>query len=287
MAHFLKPQSNVRISGSEQVILMGRFKDVGVWGGDFSGKDLAVTSSSAAVKVERKDRKGEVRIWRITALSTGEALIEARTTSPPVSVWDAFQVKVVDESWPPKPSFAPLVTNAQREQVFGKFRFQADPRPGNPEHIKILGNWVRENIADVQLDMGPNLGVRHVQFHKLAAFQLRSMWAAWGKAGLLDLIKTNDGFFVTRFVRGSTTHLSNHSFGTAFDINARWNPRGRTPATLGDEGSVRELVPIANRWGFFWGGHYTGAPLDGMHFEVAKVMALGDFPEPRSDSRFA
>jgi hypothetical protein len=37
---------------------------------------------------------------------------------------------------------------------------------------------------------------------------------------------------------------------------------------VGEKGSVRELVPIANRWGFYWGGHYNGRP-DGMHFEVA------------------
>jgi len=27
-------------------------------------------------------------------------------------------------------------------------------------------------------------------------------------------------------------------------------------------------VPLANKWGFYWGGHFGGR-LDGMHFEVA------------------
>jgi hypothetical protein len=30
------------------------------------------------------------------------------------------------------------------------------------------------------------------------------------------------------------------------------------------------LVPVANLWGFWWGGHYDGRK-DGMHFEVAFI----------------
>jgi hypothetical protein len=33
---------------------------------------------------------------------------------------------------------------------------------------------------------------------------------------------------------------------------------------------VRELVEIANEWGFYWGGHFTRK--DGMHFEIAKIL---------------
>jgi hypothetical protein len=64
--------------------------------------------------------------------------------------------------------------------------------------------------------------------------------------------------------------LSNHAFGSAFDINAGQNGLGRIPAAVGAYGSVRELVPIAHRFGFYWGGHFSRA--DGMHFEVAKLL---------------
>ena len=97
-------------------------------------------------------------------------------------------MNAVDRSWPPRPNFPPLVTNQQREQLFGRFQYRADPRPGNLENITILGNWVHENIAHVQLDMGPQVGTRNVQFHRLAAFQLRALWSAWEQAGLLDRI---------------------------------------------------------------------------------------------------
>jgi hypothetical protein len=65
--------------------------------------------------------------------------------------------------------------------------------------------------------------------------------------------------------------LSNHAFGGAFDINDQWNGLGETPALVGARGCVRELVEIANRFGFFWGGHYSHRP-DGMHFEIARLL---------------
>jgi hypothetical protein len=64
------------------------------------------------------------------------------------------------------------------------------------------------------------------------------------------------GGFEPRFVRGSTTTLSNHSFGSAFDINVAFNERGHRPALVGEKGSVRELVPITHKWSFWWGGHF-------------------------------
>jgi hypothetical protein len=51
-----------------------------------------------------------------------------------------------------------------------------------------------------------------------------------------------------------------------------WNNLGKIPARIGSEGSVRELVPVANDFGFYWGGHFKSRP-DGMHFEVAKILS--------------
>jgi hypothetical protein len=77
---------------------------------------------------------------------------------------------------------------------------------------------------------------------------------------------------VARFVRGRAAQgiLSNHAFGSAFDINYDWNKLGAVPALAGQKGSVRELVSIAQENGFYWGGHFER--LDGMHFEVAKIL---------------
>ena len=175
-------------------------------------------------------------------------------------------------AFPPRPNFNPLISTADRQKVFGKFDFVVAPVPSNPENIRILGTWVQDNIVRVQLPQLVGVqGAPHnggARFHKKAADQLVALWKAWEDAGFLDRILTWDGSFVPRFIRGNRTVLSNHAFGTAFDINAALNPRGTRPLLVGKKGSVRELVTIANDHGFYWGGHF-GAKPDGMHFEIA------------------
>lgn len=171
--------------------------------------------------------------------------------------------------WPKKPEFRPLVGNRARARIFGDFTFRAKS-PGSDD-IVVTDGWARENIVKVKI---PQLkGVKHaprnqvVWFHKLAAEQLKAMFQEWEDEGLTKLILTYHGSYVPRFVRGRWGVLSNHAFGSAFDINYAWNRLGRESALVGEKGSVRELVPIAHKHGFYWGGHFTRK--DGMHFEVA------------------
>jgi hypothetical protein len=180
-----------------------------------------------------------------------------------------------DPDFPPPPPFSPLISTAERQQLFGAFNFQPAPTSDNPEAIKILGNWANENIVDVKIHLkSPLLGKNPfvIPFHKKAAKQLEELFLEWEAAGLLDRILTWGGSYVPRFVRGSKTNLSNHAFGTAFDINAAQNGLNVEPALVGEKGSVRELVEIANKHGFFWGGHYKKR-LDGMHFEVGQLKS--------------
>ena len=92
-----------------------------------------------------------------------------------------------------------------------------------------------------------------------------------GREGLLEGVLSFDGAYNPRFMRGSREVLSAHAFGVAFDINARWNRVGTIPEPAGEKGSVRELVALANEFGFFWGGHFKRRP-DGMHFELVKLL---------------
>lgn len=173
-------------------------------------------------------------------------------------------------NWPPKPAFQPLVSNAERAEVFGKFSFRSRPLPDNPENIEVTDDWAKRNIVIANV---PQLvaikGSAKVAFHVKGKTQLEKMWKEWEKADLLHLVLTWAGSYNPRFIRGSRSVLSNHAFGTAFDINVEWNRLGVTPALVGRKGSVRELVEIANSNGFYWGGHFTR--LDGMHFELAQV----------------
>ncbi len=174
--------------------------------------------------------------------------------------------------FPPRPRFHSLTGTAARQAAFGAFRYAADPLPSNREHIRVLGNWERDHIVMVPIpQLRRALGQKApagMRFHRLGAGQLRDLWQAWEAAGLLGRIRSFDGAYVPRFIRGSRKILSNHAFGSAFDINAARNPLGARPALVGRHGSVRELAALAADYGFYWGGHFSGRP-DGMHFEIA------------------
>lgn len=176
-------------------------------------------------------------------------------------------------AWPERPQFGPLLTTAGRQSLFGKFQFDHRPIAGNRENIVIRPTWERDNIVTVRVPQLVGVKGAHregnVRFHRLAADQLVALFSAWEQAGLRDRVLSWAGSYVPRLVRGRTS-LSNHAFGTAFDINVPWNPLGARPALVGEQGCVRELVSIANDHGFYWGGHFRNRP-DGMHFEVAVI----------------
>lgn len=199
-----------------------------------------------------------------------------------LAMMKGFQAAVDDDTsptgpnFPDPPAFPPLASNAARMKIFGAFQFQPKPLPNNRENIVITDGWDKNNIVIVPVPQLAGIqGAPHdgrIQFHKLAQPQIVELWARWQKAKLLDRVLTWDGSFVPRFIRGSQTVLSNHSFGSAFDINVAWNPLGVEPPRAGLKGCVRELVGIANELGFYWGGHFKPPRLDGMHFEIAKLL---------------
>ena len=176
-------------------------------------------------------------------------------------------------NWPPPPDFKPLGGNDARAKVFGQFKFRPAGTDGNPEAVQILDDWYSKNIVTVEI---PQLGgvkgtgnLKRFAFHRLAAPQIVAFFQAVEDAGLANLILTWGGSYSARFIRGSRSVLSNHSFGSAFDINVPWNYLGSQPALVGRRGSIRELVPIAYGHGLYWGGHFRRK--DGMHFEVARL----------------
>jgi hypothetical protein len=190
-------------------------------------------------------------------------------------------------SFPRRPatSTLPQPTAAITASLFGTFQFEGDPKPDNPEAIRILGGWVAANIVTVTvpqlvgvpIPVGPAhaiLSQGKLRCHRLAKDKVLALFQAWADAGLTDRILTWDGSFNPRLKRGKRiaipANLSNHSFGATFDINAELNPMGSTPPLMGARGCVRELVEVANNLGVYWGGHFANRP-DGMHFEIARL----------------
>lgn len=173
------------------------------------------------------------------------------------------------------------LTHWQRRRRFGAFRFHHSPTPRNPEHITIESGWAERNLTAIHV---PQIH-RTVTVHAKAAAALAELWREWERLGYLGaglgdptgLVQTYNGLWVPRFKRQRGTpeqrrqrcatlgaaSLSNHSWGTAFDINARAWPLGRVvPA----DAPYRALIAPANRLGWFCGADYRSRP-DGMHWE--------------------
>lgn len=175
-------------------------------------------------------------------------------------------------SWPTKPDRLEPMSYVDRVNTFGSFSFTSSPIPGCPEfvHVKDPKNFELVNVFVPELLGTKGCPSGHVMFNKKASNGLLQLFEEWKKRDLLKLILTWDGSYVPRFVRGSRNVLSNHAWGTAFDINARWNALGTQGALVGQVGSVRELIEVAANVGFFSGLWFDSRP-DPMHFEATRA----------------
>ena len=201
----------------------------------------------------------------------------------PITADSLSAKKKESANFPPAPiDFGP--TNAaKRDAEFGSFNFTNNPPDGKRVTIDIKPTWEEENIVTVEvpaLAKALDKTKARAKVHKNIQDQFLGLWQAWDDAGLIHLVLTWEGAFYPRYVIGvsadnvkakNRNSLSNHAWGTAFDINYEWNQLGKIPALVGQKGSVRELVPLANKFGFFWGGHFKSR-LDGMHFEWGKKV---------------
>ena len=79
--------------------------------------------------------------------------------------------------------------------------------------------------------------------------------------GFAHEMKTWDGCYMLRLIRGSLINMSQHSWGNAFDTNQEENQLGQKPKL--SDGFVKCFTDA----GLIWGGNFTRR--DGMHFELA------------------
>ena len=75
---------------------------------------------------------------------------------------------------------------------------------------------------------------------------------------------------LTRLLR----YLSNHSWGLAVDLNAQANPMTNDGRNHTDMPPA--VVAIFRKWGFEWGGDYTGKRKDPMHFEWSGTKQMAE-----------
>jgi hypothetical protein len=82
----------------------------------------------------------------------------------------------------------------------------------------------------------------------------------------IDEGQLDDWGYCFRNVRGSTDRLSNHSSGTAIDLNATKHPLGHA-GTFTPMQTVL-IQALCKKYGLTWGGDYKNRK-DEMHFEVS------------------
>lgn len=75
----------------------------------------------------------------------------------------------------------------------------------------------------------------------------------------------DDWAYCYRMVRGTTDKLSNHSSGTAIDLNATQHPLGKAGTFSPVQAAM--ITALCDKYGLAWGGNYKGRK-DEMHFEV-------------------
>lgn len=230
--------------------------------------------------------------------------VNGKVNQKTLDVASAFGYTILDGSyyndresaaWPPAPGGLSSPSSAWRNSKFTCFRFvqKAIAYRDRPERIVIrdscdgsISDWSSHHIVDLVSSIFSHVEGYHGYFrvHKETKETLEELLHQWKAADLLHLPITYAGAFDPRYIYGHSPgnaaqplklstaagSLSNHAFGSAFDINATWNWIGTVPAVCGRKGSVRELVEIANRTGFYWGGHFGGGRIDGMHFEMAR-----------------
>jgi len=82
------------------------------------------------------------------------------------------------------------------------------------------------------------------------------------------------GMLCCRWQRGSTSAISNHSWGSAIDIkiNGILDPRGDNQVQFG----LTLIAPIFNSFGWYWGAGFPTE--DGMHFEASRSLVESWLP---------
>jgi hypothetical protein len=159
-------------------------------------------------------------------------------------------------------------------------RAEMDGFYGNPRGAggKASPAWQKEYLTSVSPpwkmifvdDDGKVTPIPQFDFNKMAAESLgrvmKAIWAHYDKDQNAIEARGLDRFggaFNFRNIRGST-HLSNHAYGCAIDIDPAHNPlgakTGRMPA---------DVVALFRAEGWRWGGDYQGRK-DWMHFEAVR-----------------
>ena len=140
----------------------------------------------------------------------------------------------------------------------GKFKYK-DISNG---FIKIIGDWEKKNIVELQLPIKNRHGKKWVvRCNKRIKYLVSLLFYEYNNLGYeKEYPITQLGCFVPRHKMSNKKRgLSIHSYGLAIDIN--WKTNG-----FGKNGDIPiYVVMLFEQYGFSWGGNWKNK--DPMHFE--------------------
>jgi hypothetical protein len=127
------------------------------------------------------------------------------------------------------------------------------PASKDPAEIKIKSYLVKGTDRKLKCaeSVGPLLAAFAAEFHQLIEPIDEGTFDDWG--------------YCYRMVRGDATKLSNHSSGTAIDLNATRHALGKVGTFPAEK--MPMIRALAKKYGLKWGGDYKNRK-DEMHFEV-------------------
>lgn len=126
--------------------------------------------------------------------------------------------------------------------------------------------WESEQLAraplpfPIALSWDPTKQVRSIYCHRRLTAKFQEVFGDIERRGLSGKVRSFGGCFNFRAKR-SGSKLSTHAWGIAVDLNPETNAMGR-------EGDMPAgIVAAFTRAGFLWGGDWSGANRDPMHFQ--------------------
>ena len=132
---------------------------------------------------------------------------------------------------------------------YNGFPASKDPAEIGIKSYPVDGTTLRLRCAK---SVGPLLAAFAAEFHKIIE--------------PLDEGGLDDWGYCYREVRGVPGKLSNHSSGTAIDLNSTRHALGKVGTF--ELSKVPMIRALAKKYGLFWGGDYKNRK-DEMHFEIS------------------
>lgn len=216
--------------GNEVEVLQTRLRELGFYGGNIDGDFGSITERG------------------VLLFQKAQGLKEDGIVGP--QTWKALDIKeapISDSRAPKRPR-----NYAEVKSIFG------DP---------LSSGWSSANLAFCEV--APTLKVfpikkgstsRGFYCHRLLVPVFQKVFEEIVLSGLTDEIKTFDGCFNIRKIRGSSTTMSLHSWAIAIDLNYKGNELGNAKPEMDPL-----VVKVFEKYGFYWGGNFRRK--DGMHFE--------------------